>query len=338
MPLTVAQIAAHVGGEVIGDGSVEITGLAEAKAAKAGDLTFAETAEYLAAAEQSNASAILVEGGCQSARKTLIRVPKARIAFAKILALLYPEPEFTPGVHPTALVASSAQVHPSAYIGPYCVVEERVIIGPKVVLAGGNHIGSDSRIGGETRIFPRVVIYPRTQIGSRVRIHAGAVIGSDGFGYVFENGQHLKVPQVGWVVIGDDVEIGANVTVDRGALGPTIIGKGTKIDNLVQVAHNVKIGEHCILVSQCGVAGSTTLGDYVTLAGQVGIAGHLKIGSKVVVEAQSGVMHDIPDGQVWLGSPAQPNRQTKRQWVALMQLPDLLRRVREIEKKLGLQD
>jgi len=164
------------------------------------------------------------------------------------------------------------------------------------------------------------------------------VIGSDGFGYVLDRGCHRKVPQVGIVIVQDDVEIGAGVTIDRGALGPTIIGRGTKIDNLVQVAHNVTIGEHCLIIAQAGIAGSTKLGNYVTLAGQVGLAGHLKVGSRVTVAAQSGVMHDIPDGQKWFGSPAQPDRQMKRQLLASQQLPELLRRVHELEKRLEVLD
>ena len=184
-------------------------------------------------------------------------------------------------------------------------------------------------------LFPNVTIYPRTEIGRRVRIHAGTVIGSDGFGYVLDGGVHRKVPQIGNVIIGDDVEIGANVTIDRGALGSTVIGKGTKIDNLVQIAHNVEIGEHCIVIAQVGISGSTKLGNYVILAGQVGIAGHLKIGNQVTVAAQSGVMHDIPDGEKWLGYPAQPDKQIKRQIIAIQHLPELLKRVAELEKKLG---
>ena len=180
-----------------------------------------------------------------------------------------------------------------------------------------------------------MVIYGHTQIGQRVRIHAGAVIGADGFGYVFDSGLHRKVPQVGHVIVQDDVEIGANVTIDRGALGPTLIGKGTKIDNLVQIGHNVSIGEHCLVVAQVGVAGSTKIGHYTTLAGQAGITGHLKIGNKVIIAAQSGVIHDVPDGAKWLGSPAQPDRQAKRQMIALQRLPELMRRVSELEKRVG---
>jgi UDP-3-O-[3-hydroxymyristoyl] glucosamine N-acyltransferase len=201
-------------------------------------------------------------------------------------------------------------------------------------LHGANHIAAGCRLGEEVVLFPNAVIYRGCELGNRVRIHSGTVVGSDGFGYVLDAGIHRKVPQIGSVIIRDDVEIGANVTIDRGALGPTIIGKGTKIDNLVQIAHNVVIGENCLLVAQAGIAGSTKLGNYVILGGQVGLAGHLKIGNKVSVAAQSGVMHDIPDGETWLWTPAQPNRQAKRQMIALQQLPELLRRVAELEKKL----
>jgi UDP-3-O-[3-hydroxymyristoyl] glucosamine N-acyltransferase len=203
------------------------------------------------------------------------------------------------------------------------------------VLQGGNHIASGCHLGEDVNLFPNVVLYGGTEIGNRVRIHSGTVIGADGFGYVQDGGMHLKVPQIGSVIIRDDVEIGANVTIDRGALGPTIIGRGTKIDNLVQIAHNVTIGEHCLIVSQAGIAGSTKIGNYVILAGQAGIAGHLKIGNRVSVAAQSGVMHNIPDGEKWLWTPAQPDRQAKRQMIALQQLPELLRRVNELEKKLA---
>ena len=212
-----------------------------------------------------------------------------------------------------------------------------MVVGPKAVLQGLNSVGEGCVIGEETVLFPNVVLYPRTQLGKRVRVHAGTVIGSDGFGYVLDAGAHRKVPQVGSVVVQDDVELGANVTIDRGALGPTVIGRGTKIDNLVQIGHNVNIGEHSLIISQTGIAGSTRLGNYVILAGQVGLAGHLKIGNNVTIAAQSGVMHDIPDGQKWFGSPAMPDRKMKRQVLALHQLPELLRRVAELERRLGVE-
>ncbi len=335
MPLTAAEIAKHLGGEVIGDPALVLKGFAPADRAQTGDLTFAENESYFTRAEQSAAAAVIVDGPFSSSRKVLIRVPSARIAFAKVLPLFFPEPAFPAGVHPSAVVSSSAIVDPTAHVGPFCVLSEGVRVGARSVLQGGNFIGSHCVLGEEVRLFPNVTLYPSSELGNRVRIHSGTVVGSDGFGYVQDGGVHRKVPQIGSVMIRDDVEIGANVTIDRGALGPTIIGRGTKIDNLVQIAHNVTIGEHCLVVSQSGVAGSSKLGNYVVLAGQVGIAGHLKIGNHVSVAAQSGVMRSIPDGEKWLWSPAQPDRQAKRQMIALQQLPDLLRRFNELEKSLA---
>jgi UDP-3-O-[3-hydroxymyristoyl] glucosamine N-acyltransferase len=335
MTLTAADLARQLQGEVVGDGATAITGFAPAETAKAGDLTFAENDAYLARAEQSAASAILVSGEAKSSRKTLIRVRNARVAFAKALPWFFPEPPMTPGIHPSAVIALSATVDATAHVGPLCVVGERVRIGPRSVLEGGNHLGADCVLGEDVRLFPNAVLYPRTEVGHRVRIHAGAVIGADGFGYVFDEGRHLKVPQIGNVIIQDDVEIGANSAVDRATLGSTVIGQGTKIDNLVQVGHNVTLGEHCILCGQVGIAGSTRVGRYVTMAGQVGVAGHLKIGDKATLGAQSGVMNDVPDGENWLYAPAQPARQVKRMLIAMQRLPELLRRVGELEKQLA---
>jgi UDP-3-O-[3-hydroxymyristoyl] glucosamine N-acyltransferase len=342
--VTAAEIAQHLGGEVRGDGAVKLTGFAPADAARPGDLTFAENEKYFARAEQSAASAILVDGDFQRASpngpgKVLIKVPNARIAFAKVLPLFFPQESSPAGVHSTAIVAASAQVDQTVSVGPFCVIGEQVRIGPGCVLQGGNHIGAQCHLGDNVWLFPNVTLYERTQIGNRVRIHAGTVIGADGFGYVVDknaNGEafHRKVQQIGNVVVNDDVEIGANVTIDRGALGSTVIGKGTKIDNLVQIGHNVVVGEHCLIVSQAGIAGSTRLGNYVTLAGQAGLAGHLKIGNNVIVAAQAGVMNDIPDGQKWIGAPAQSDRQQKREWIAIRRLPELLQRVAELEKRL----
>lgn len=332
--MTAAEIAAQIGGEVVGDGSTRLKGFAPADSARAGDLTFAENEEYFERAAKSQASAILVDGVIGKTDKVLIRVSKARVAFAKVLGLFSPEQEFSPGVHASAIIASTARIDPTAFIGPFCVVGERAQIGARSVLLGGNYIDADCSVGQSTKLYQNVVLYPRTQVGSRVAIHAGTVVGSDGFGYVLDQGAHRKVPQIGNVVIGDDVEIGANVTIDRGALGSTVIGQGTKIDNLVQIGHNVVIGDHSIVVAQVGIAGSTKLGDYVTLAGQVGIAGHLKIGNHVTVAAQAGVMNDIPDGEKWLGAPAQPDRQMKRIFIALQRLPELLQRVNALEKRL----
>jgi UDP-3-O-[3-hydroxymyristoyl] glucosamine N-acyltransferase len=339
MTLSAASVAEHLQGEVLGDGQTQLNGFAPADRAQAGHLTFAENEEFFARAEQSAAAAIIVSGDLTSSTgKVVIRVKNARIAFAKALALFFPEPVLPAGIHPTAVIAPSAQVDATAHIGPHCVVGERAQIGSGVTLHAGNYIGDDCKVGPACVLFPNAVLYSRTELGQRVRVHAGAVIGSDGYGYVLDAGIHRKIPQIGNVIVGDDVEIGANVTIDRGALGPTVIGKGTKIDNLVQIAHNVRIGEHCIVIAQAGIAGSSKLGNYVIVAGQAGIAGHLEIGNQVTIAAQAGVMHNIPDGQTVLGTPALPDKQTKRQLLALQKLPELLRRVSKLEKQLGVKD
>ncbi len=333
--LTISQIAEQIGGEVVGDGSTVVTGIAPAASARAGDLTFAEKESYLAAAEASEASAILVPMGFESATKVLIRVKDARVGMAKVLPLFFPAETHPAGIHSTAVVDGSAVIDATATVGPHCIVSAGVHLGARSVLMGGNHIGRDSQIGEDVCLHPNVVIYQRTQIGNRVTIHAGTAIGSDGYGYVFDQGKHRKMLQVGNVIIHDDVEIGANTAIDRGALGPTIIGQGTKIDNLVHVAHNVVMGRHCLIMGQVGFAGSTHLSDYVVIASQSGIAGHLKLGTQATIGAKSGVMRDIPAGETVLGYPAAPDKQTKRQWIATGQLPDALRRLKALEKRLG---
>jgi UDP-3-O-[3-hydroxymyristoyl] glucosamine N-acyltransferase len=332
MPNTAAEIATIVQGEVLGDATILLTGLAAADAAHAGDLTFAEKEAQFLAADAGDAAAILAPAPFTSTRKTVIRVANPRIAFAKVLPLFHPAQHFMPGIDASARIASTAQIDPTAHIGPHCVVGDGVTIGAHAVLMGGNHIRGGSRIGADARLYPNVVLCERSQIGDRVTIHAGTTIGSDGYGYVFDAGVHRKVQQVGNVVIGDDVEIGANAAIDRAALGSTVIGAGTKIDNLVHIAHNVTIGRHCLIMGQVGFAGSTHLGDYSVVASQSGIAGHLKLGPQATVGAKSGVMRDIPAKGTVLGIPAQPDKQMKRQWIAMQQLPETVRRVRELEK------
>ena len=335
MKLTITQIADRVGGEVVGDASTQITGFAPADTARNGDLTFADKQSYFAVADQSKAAAILVNGPFTSAKKPLIRVANARVAVARLLPVFFPPDEQPSGIHPTAVIHASAQIDPTAHIGPHCAVGPRVRIGPRSVLMGGNHIGRDSQIGEEVWLFPNVIIYARSQIGNRVSIHAGTVVGSDGYGYVLDEGRHRKVLQVGNVISQDDVEIGANAAIDRAALGSTVIGKGTKIDNLVHVAHNVVMGNHCLVMGQAGFAGSTRLGDYCVVASQSGIAGHLTLGRQSTVGAKSGVMRDVPDGGTVLGIPAYPDKQAKRQWIALQKLPDMVRRMRELEEQVA---
>jgi UDP-3-O-[3-hydroxymyristoyl] glucosamine N-acyltransferase len=334
MSFTASQIAEKLRGEITGDGSVQLTGLAPAERARSGELTFAENASYFAAAEQSQASAILVAGPFVSSNKVLIRVPNARVALAKALPIFFPPEGHPSGIHPSAVISDSARIDPSAHIGPNCVLGDQVRLGARSVLMGGNDLRTGCQLGDDVCLFPNVVLYRQTQIGHRVTIHAGTVIGSDGFGYVLDEGRHRKVLQLGNVIIHDDVEIGANAAVDRGTLGSTVIGEGTKIDNLVHVAHNVVIGRHCLIMGQVGFAGSTRVGDYVVVASQSGIADHLRLGNQAMIGAKSGVMRDVPDGGRVLGIPAAPDRQAKRQIIATQQLPELVRRMRELEKQV----
>ncbi|MDX1953469.1 MAG: UDP-3-O-(3-hydroxymyristoyl)glucosamine N-acyltransferase [Verrucomicrobiota bacterium] len=334
MTMTIAEIASRIRGEVIGDGSITIQGFSSAEQARPGDLTFAEKEAYFAAAEASPAAGIIVSGNFVSARKPLIRVQNPRVAVARLLPLFFPQEKPLPGVHSSAVVDPTASVDPSAHIGPFCVLEAGVKIGAGAALLGGNHIGHDTQIAEDSLLHPNVVVYPKCRIGKRVIIHAGSVIGSDGYGYVLDEGKHRKVLQVGQVIIEDDVEIGANSAIDRGALGATVIGQGTKIDNLVHVAHNVMMGKHCLILGQVGFGGSTQLGDYCVVASQAGVADHLKLGRQATVGAKSGVMRDIPDGGTVLGSPAFPDKQTKRQWIALQQLPEMIRQMRDLEKEV----
>jgi len=335
MSLTAAALAEYLNGELLGDGFLEITGFATADRAVPGDLTFAEKDSYFAAADASLASAVLVAGECTSTSKVLIRVANPRIAAAYALQLLYPAEAFTAGIDPSANIAKSASIDPSAHIGPSCVIGENVRIGPSSVLIGGNHVAHDCQIGSDVRLHPNVVLYSHTVIGDRTTIHSGTVIGADGYGYVFDQGRHVKMPQIGNVMVGNDVEIGSNTCIDRAALGSTTIGSGTKIDNLVHIAHNVTFGQNCLILGQTGFAGSTTLGDYCVIASQSGVAGHLNIGNQVTIGSKSGVMRDIADKETVLGFPAVKHSQAKRQWVGIQRLPDIQLQLRELQKQVA---
>lgn len=335
MEFTTAELARLLDAQLVGDGCVVIRGVAPPEDARSDQIVVAENEGYFKTAAAGMAAAILAPSRFKETTKPILLVKNPRLAMAKLLRLFYPELAHRPGIAPSAIVAATAQIDPSATIGPGCVVEDGASIGPRTILYALVYVGPGSRIGAGCQIFPHVTIYGRVRIGDRVRIHAGSVIGSDGYGYAFDGSQHVKIPQIGGVIIEDDVEIGANVTVDSGTLTPTIIGKGTKIDNLVQIAHNVQIGKHCLIVSQVGIAGSTKLGDYVTLAGQVGVAGHLTLGDRVTVGAKAGVMNSIPAGQMWLGIPACPASTAKRQIAAVQKLPDLLKRFKRLEQEVA---
>lgn len=337
------EIAKLVGGEVVGDGSIRITGLCGIKEAKAGDITFVANSKYLYLLESTKASAVITALDVKKAAKPLIRTENPSLAFAKLAALLSPLTSGHPlGVDPQALIAKGVRLGEAVAVQAFAVVEKGVEIGDRSVIYAGCYIGRSARIGNDSVIYPNVSIRENVQIGHRVIVHSGTVIGSDGFGFATVKGIHHKIPQIGTVVIEDDVEIGANVTIDRARFGKTVVGKGTKIDNLVQIAHNVEMGQNCILVAQSGISGSTRLGNSVVLAGQAGIVGHITIGDGVSVGAQAGVSKSVPPNTAVWGYPAKPLPKAKRVNAALQRLPSLYKtveelrwRLAEMEKRLG---
>jgi UDP-3-O-[3-hydroxymyristoyl] glucosamine N-acyltransferase len=335
---TVSEVAARLGGVCEGSEDAPITGIAGIRDAQPGDLSFVSNPRYAAEAAASQATALLVpEAWNRPTPCTLIRVPNADEAFARAVEWFAP-PVYVPapGVHPTAVISAEATVGASVHIGPHVVIEAGARIGDRTMLEAGVYVGSDVMIGEDTRLYPQVSVRERCRIGSRVILHNGVVIGSDGFGYsVDAKGVRTKIPQVGVVWIGDDVEIGANSTVDRARFGKTIIGRGVKIDNLVQIGHNAVIGDHTVIVAQVGIAGSATLGSRVVVAGQVGIAGHLFVGDGAMIGAQSGVANNVPAGAFMLGSPAWPAEDTARVLAVMHRLPDLKKRLLELERALA---
>jgi len=327
MSITVHALAARIGGHVEGDGNISLQGIASIPHARSTDITFAENPKHSAAAENCAAAAVIVPLNTPASRKTVIRVKNPRAAFARALAVFHPPRQYPAGVHPTARLGRDVRLGEGVFLGEYAVLRDRVSVGNRTVIDAHTIIGEGTTLGDDCLLYPNVTLYHDVHIGHRVAIHSGSVIGSDGFGYVQDGAERLKIPQTGNVIIEDDVEIGANVAIDRATMDSTIIKRGTKIDNLVQIAHNVTLGRNCIVISQVGIAGSVQIGDNVTLAGQAGIADHLTIGENSVVAAQSGVAEDVPPGSVVFGSPAQPVMQTKRQIIALRKLPDLLRKL-----------
>ena len=328
------ELAEGVNGTVVGDGEVEIEGVASIEEATTGEITFIANPKYLSKLVQTQASAVIVSPEVTSREKPLLCVKNPYLAFAKILTLFSHKPYQPKGVDPNAWVSPTAQVGRDLTLYPFVYVGDRCRLGDRVTLYPGVYVGEDSSIGEDSTLFPNVSVYSGTVIGKRVVLHSGVVVGSDGFGYVKDGKKNIKIPQIGRVEIEDDVEIGANTTVDRAALGKTIIQKGVKIDNLVQVAHNVTIGEDSIIVAQVGISGSTKIGNNVTLAGQVGVVGHIEIGDNVMVGAQSGVTHDLPANQGYVGSPALPHREFLRAITIFPKLPEMKKTLIEIEKRL----
>ena len=329
-------LADAVGAVVEGDNDIELTGVAAPERASSSDLIFVDSAKHTARAEASAAKCVVLPAGLTVAGKTVLRAENVKVAFAKAAALLREPSMIANGVHPTAVIAPLAKIAPSASIGPYAVIGEDAHIGEETQIGAHCVIGAGCWIGDHCRIHPRVNFYANTRIGNRVEIHAGAVLGADGFGYAFGEGRHWKFPQAGIVEIGDDVEIGANTTIDRGSLDDTRVAEGVKIDNLVHVGHNVQIGAHTVIAAQTGISGSSVLGHHVVIGGQVGIADHCTLEDNSIAGAQAGIPtgKTIRGGQVVWGTPARPLDKFKEQYAWFARLPELGARIKKLEGAL----
>jgi UDP-3-O-[3-hydroxymyristoyl] glucosamine N-acyltransferase len=334
-PRTLTEIGRLLGAEVVGDGGTRITGICGIKEAQPGDVTFVANSKYLSLIDRTRASAVITSLDIRRASKPILRTENPSLAFSKLIALLAPRDLKRPkGVSPKAVVAKGVKLGKAVAIQPFAVIEEGAAIGDRTIIMSGCYVGPGAAIGSDCLLYPNVSIRELVEIGHRVIIHSGTVIGSDGFGFVSVKGTHHKIPQIGTVVIEDDVEIGANVTIDRARFGRTVVGQGTKIDNLVQIAHNVVTGKNCLLVAQTGISGSSVLGNNVVLAGQAGVVGHIVIGDNVMVGAQSCVTRSVPSNTNVLGFPAKPLAHAKRVYAVGQRLPDLYRQVQALAKRI----
>jgi UDP-3-O-[3-hydroxymyristoyl] glucosamine N-acyltransferase len=334
--MKVVEIAELLQGALAGDAEREITGVAALETAGPSELAYVENSRALEQAADSRAGCLLVPEGANLPGVTTIAVRHPKLALVRAAGALHP-PSLSPaGVHPTAVVAPDAQLAADCSVGPLVVIERGVTVGAGTRLGAGAFLGSGVRVGAMCVLHPRVTVYPGARIGDRVILHAGVVVGSDGFGYVFAEGRQVKFPQLGTIMIEDDVEIGSNSTLDRGSLGATVIGQGTKIDNLVQIAHNVKIGRHCIIVSQTGISGSTEVGDYVVMAGQVGVGDHARIEDRVVIGGQAGVLPGkiVRSGSVVWGTPSRPMGEFKKTIARLARLDALAEKVKALARQI----
>lgn len=338
MELTFAQLVILVNGQVLAESDATVCGLNTLTLAGPGDLSFYGNERYLAQLQKTRASVVLVPESFSEKLDGvgLIRVASPSMAFGEVMKRFAPAPRpFQPGVHPSAIVDPSALFDPtSVCIGPGAIIEAQAQIGAGTEICGGAYVGREVRIGRDCVIFPRATVLQGCRIGNRVRLHSGTVIGGDGFGYEFQHGEHQKIDQLGFVRIDDDVEVGANSTIDRARMGQTWIGRGTKIDNLVQIGHNVVIGEHCIIIAQVGIAGSVKIGNHVIIAAQAGIAGHLEVGSHVVIAARGGVTKHLPAPGSYMGFPAMPAQQMRHIIVAERRLPEVMNRLKALERRL----
>jgi UDP-3-O-[3-hydroxymyristoyl] glucosamine N-acyltransferase len=334
--MKVSEIAELLQGTPAGDAGRAITGVAALETAGPAELAFVEGPRSLEQAAASHAGCLLVPEGASLPGHTTIAVRQPKLALIRAAEALHPAPLPPPGIHPSAVVAADAQLAPDCSVGPNVVIENGVSVGAGTRLLPGVYLGQGVQVGSRCTLHPHVTVYPGAQIGNRVILHAGVVIGSDGFGYVFAEGRQVKFPQLGKIVIEDDVEIGSNTTLDRGSLGSTVIGQGTKIDNLVQIAHNVRIGRHCIIVSQTGISGSTEVGDYVVMAGQVGVGERAHIEDRVIIGGQAGVLPGkiVRSGSVVWGTPSRPMSEFKKTIARLARLDALAEKVKALEQQI----
>jgi len=334
MEKTLEEIASLVSGELIGDGSIKIRGVAGIEEAKTGDLTFLANPVYRSYLEKTGASAVIVGKEIERLKIPFIRHNNPYYAFCKALEIFTIKKDFPEDIHKSAILGKGVKVGKGVHIGPYVVIGDRAQIEDRVTILAGTFVGDDSILGEESFLYPGVTIREQSLIGKRVILHPGVVIGSDGFGYAKEGGVYHKIPQTGKVVLEDDVEIGANTTIDRATLGETRIGKGTKIDNLVHIGHNVDIGENSALAAQVGISGSTRVGKNVVMGGQVGLAGHIRIGDNVMLGAQAGATKSIPSDTIVSGYPAREHSKAKKIEACITLLPMYIKKIRELEKKI----
>ncbi len=327
------ELAEKLEAELVGDGEKEIENLSSLSSANERSLTFLSNLKYVGIARESAAGAILTSISEGLEEKTLLLHKNPYAAWAKALIIFYPSKEFVPEIHKTAIVGNGTEIESDCYIGAYVVIGKNCKIGKKSVIEAGCVIGDNCEIGENCHIYPRVVLYDNVKLKDKVILHSGVVVGSDGFGYAEDNGSIRKVPQIGKVIIENDVEIGANTTIDRGALEKTLIGEGSKIDNLCQIAHNVILGKNCVIIAQSGISGSTKLGDGVIMSGQSGVVGHIKIGSFSVIGAKSAVTRDVPERSHFTGIPAREHRKWLKEQALLKKLDEIYQRIKKENEK-----
>jgi UDP-3-O-[3-hydroxymyristoyl] glucosamine N-acyltransferase len=341
MAKTLKEIAAFIGGELSGDGNIAIEGFNGLQDAQKGEVSFIVGPQYEGLMESSRASAVIVPRSLKGPfGKPVIKVDNPSVAFSKLIKLLLPEKASHPrGIHATAIIAKTAELGKNVAVGPYVIIEDGASIGDNTVIYAFCYIGKKTRIGADCLFYPRVTVREEITVGKRVILHPGVVVGADGFGYDTKaDGTHEKIPQLGTVIIEDDVEIGACSTVDRARFAKTVIGRGSKIDNLVQIAHNVTIGPNCVLAAQTGISGSCELGRNCMLGGQVGVADHIKLGDCVMISGQSGITKSFPDNTILFGTPARPIKKARDIVACMGLLPALFKRVRALEAKLGIKE